>query len=48
MTQMIDSFIDEVQIEEFMIEEDDYLSSVWDDDQALEAFCLECVFGPEE
>ena len=48
MTQMIDSFIDEVQIEEFMIEEDDYLSSVWDDDQELEAFCLECVFGPEE
>lgn len=48
MTQMIDSFIDEVQIEEFMIEEDDYLSSVWDDDQELEAFCLECVFGPDE
>lgn len=48
MTQMIDSFIDEVQIEEFMIEEDDYFSSVWDDDQELEAFCLECVFGPDE
>jgi hypothetical protein len=20
----------------------------WDDDQELEAFCLECCFGPEE
>lgn len=48
MTHMIDSFIDEVQIEETMIEEDDYLSSVWDDDQELEAYCLECVFGPDE
>jgi hypothetical protein len=45
---MIDSFIDEVQIEEFIFEEDDYLSSVWDDDQELEAFSLECAFGPDE
>jgi hypothetical protein len=26
----------------------DDMPYVWDEDQALEEYCLECVFGPEE
>jgi hypothetical protein len=26
----------------------DEMAEAWDDDQALEAFSLECCFGPEE
>ena len=45
-------FTDNLQIEEqesfwedLECEEETHF---WDDDQELEAFCLECCFGPEE
>lgn len=40
-----DSHIDEINDEQY---DEEYLSSLWDDDQELEAFSLECCFGPEE
>jgi len=43
-----DQQIDEL-IETFWEDlEDDDTFSLWDDDQELEAFCLESCFGPEE
>lgn len=43
-------FTDTVQIEEITNDDwnEEFFSSLWEDDQALEEFCLECVFGPEE
>jgi hypothetical protein len=38
------AFTDEPQVEEM----EEYLGDYWEDDQALEQFCLECCFGPEE
>jgi len=56
---MSDAYLDEVQVEELMVEElmyDDYAPTeedwesnpFFDDDADLEAFSLECAFGPEE
>jgi hypothetical protein len=47
------AFTDEQQIDELIATfwddlEDDDAIAFWDDDQELEAFCLECCFGPEE
>jgi hypothetical protein len=50
------AFTDEQQIDELIatfwddLEDDDTddTEALWDDDQELEAFCLECCFGPEE
>jgi hypothetical protein len=44
-------FTDDSQIDEIMTDDqydEEYLSSVWDDDQELEMYSLECCFGPEE
>jgi hypothetical protein len=42
------AFTDNPQIEEYIPTEDDWASYYEDDDQALEAYSLECAFGPEE
>jgi hypothetical protein len=43
------AFTDDQQIEEYIPTEDDWASYYEDDDdQALEAYSLECAFGPEE
>jgi hypothetical protein len=48
------AFTDEQQIDELIatfwddLEDEDETVAFWDDDQELEAFCLECAFGPEE
>lgn len=46
----VNHFTDTVQIEEITNDDwnEEFFSSLWEDDQALEEFCLECVFGPEE
>ena len=41
------SFTDELQVEEYIPTEDDW-ASYYEDDQELEAYSLECAFGPEE
>ena len=55
---MSDAYLDEVQVEEMMVEEmyydyaptdEDWESNPFlDDDAELEAFSLQCAFGPEE
>lgn len=46
------AFTDYAQIDEQETYWDDLQEEIdscfWDDDQDLEAFCLECCFGPEE
>lgn len=48
------AFTDDQQIDELIatfwddLEDDDTIAFWEDDDQELEAFCLECAFGPEE
>ena len=46
------AFTDYAQIDEQETFWDDLQEEIdscfWDDDQELEAFCLECCFGPEE
>ena len=46
------AFTDTLQIDEQECFWDDLQEEIdscfWDDDQELEAFCLECCFGPEE
>jgi hypothetical protein len=46
------AFTDYAQIDEQETYWDDLLEEIdscfWDDDQELEAFCLECAFGPED
>lgn len=46
------AFTDTLQIDEQETFWDDLQDEIdtcfWDDDQELEAFCLECCFGPEE
>lgn len=44
---MIDPFICDQQIEEYIPTEDDW-HSIYDDDQDLESFSLECAFGPND
>ena len=42
------AFTDYAQFdEEYFPTEDDW-TAVWEDDQDLEAFSLECCFGPED
>ena len=43
-----DSLVCDNQIDEEYIPTDDDWASYYEDDQALEAFSLECAFGPEE
>ena len=48
-----DAYLMELQIEDLMYDQDCYVPededlAFWDDDQDLEAFSLECAFGPEE
>ena len=51
---MSDAYLDEVQVEELMYDdytptEEDWESNpLFDDDADLEAFSLQCAFGPEE
>jgi hypothetical protein len=44
---MFDPFVCDQQIEEYIPTEDDW-HSIYDDDQELEMYSLECAFGPEE
>ena len=52
LNPMTYAFTDNAQIDEQEMLWDDLQdeidSCLWDDDQALEEFCLECCFGPEE
>jgi hypothetical protein len=44
---MLDPFLIDSQIEEYIPTEEDWESMpFWDDDAELEAFSLECAFGP--
>lgn len=43
-----DSFTCDPQIDEEYIPTDEDWASYYEDDQELEAYSLECAFGPEE
>jgi hypothetical protein len=47
----MDAFTTNPQIDEATelatLEDDEYGYEDWDDDQALEAYSLECAFGPD-
>lgn len=42
------AFTDSPQIDDEYVPTEDDWNAVWDDDQELEAYSLECAFGPEE